>query len=141
MADAPEVAAISRSARFEAIPNYPDLHTTDDDLAHYINEIATSTGLVAENELGEIVGFIMWRNDFINHLYLKRDWQRQGIGSALLMGALQNMDSEIVNLWTFQGNVKAVAFYRKHGFVVTKETPDQNEEGLPDFLFSRKRQL
>jgi putative acetyltransferase len=139
--DAPDVAPISRAARFEAIPNYPDLHTTEEDLAFYTNEIATSQGFVAENENGEVVGFILWRDDFINHLYLKIDWQGQGIGSALLMGALQNMDSETVNLWTFQSNVKAVAFYKKHGFSVIKESAGQNEEGLPDFLFSRKRQV
>lgn len=137
--DAPVVAPISRAARFRAIPNYPDLHTTDEYLAFYTKEISTSSGLVAENEHGEVVGFILWRGDFINHLYLKEPWQGQGVGSALLMGALQNMDSEVVNLWTFQGNEIAVAFYKKHGFEITKESEGENEEKLPDYLFSRNR--
>lgn len=50
VSDAEAAARISRAARFESIPNYPDLHTTDEDLAFYKGEIAQSSGYVAEGD-------------------------------------------------------------------------------------------
>ena len=41
-----------------------------------------------------------------------------------------------MRLWAFADNVRAVAFYRKQGFVAIDTTEgDGNEEGLPDILF------
>ena len=134
--DAEFIAKISRLARFESIPNYPDLHTVEEDLAFYSKEISTSSGLAELDEGDTIIGFILWRGDFINHLYVSKDHQRMGIGLSLLIKAIALIDAPCVNLWTFQANAKSVPFYKRAGFIITKATDGENEEKLPDYLFT-----
>lgn len=139
VSDAESAARISRAARFEAIPNYPDLHTTEEDLAFYTKEITQSSGYVAEREGGSVIGLVIWRNDFIRHIYIDLGYQHQGIGTALMNKAMESMNCATVKLWTFQKNAKAVSFYKKLGFSVIAETDGENEENLPDFLFAFER--
>ena len=107
--DGSVVAPISRAARFEAIPDYPDLHTTEEDLAFYTREIETSQGLLAEDDDGRALGFVLWRDAMINHLYVAIGDQRRGVGSALLTAAVEAIDGPEVTLWMFRDNAKATA--------------------------------
>ena len=138
--DGSVVAPISRAARFEAIPDYPDLHTTEEDLAFYTREIETSQGLLAEDDDGRALGFVLWRDAMINHLYVAIGDQRRGVGSALLTAAVEAIDGPEVTLWMFRDNAKATAFYATHGFDVRAQTDGSgNEEGLPDRLLVLSR--
>lgn len=56
----------------------------------------------------------------------------QGIGKALLDHA--KAGRAFVELWTFQANAGARAFYEREGFVPVRTTEGDNEEGLPDVL-------
>ena len=38
-------------------------------------------------------------------------------------------------LWTFAANTGARRFYERHGFVATRRTDGDNEEGAPDILY------
>ena len=139
MSDAESVARISRDARREAIPNLPDLYTRAQDLNFFQSQISTKFGYVWVNEHGCIVGFVMWMDGFIDHLYVDPDQQRAGIGTLLLNEAMAAMAVSKVNLWTFQSNVRAVSFYTKHGFRILDETDGhRNDERLPDYLFVRE---
>ena len=137
--DAEAVAILSRAARFDAIPNFPNLHTPAEDFAFYTQEIARSSGYVAEDSSGSIEGFVIWREDFIYHLYVDIAHQRNGIGSELLEKAIESMNASTVKLWTFQANVKAVSFYKKKGFIISDATDGENDEKLPDFPFTFTR--
>lgn len=134
--DVDAIARISRRARFDAIPDYPDLHTPAEDVAFFREQVAECGGLADVDVTGVVRGFVLWRGQMVEHLYVDLGHQGMGVGSALLAAALGAIAQRPVRLWTFQGNTRAVAFYRRHGFVAVEWTDgDRNEEGLPDVLF------
>lgn len=56
----------------------------------------------------------------------------RGIGKTLLDNAKSGRDR--LELWTFVANEAARRFYAREGFVEVRQTPGDNEEGLPDVL-------
>jgi len=94
-----------------------------------IRELSEITYLVAEKD-GNVSGFLyalnMNRELYINALYVHPDRQRAGIGNLLLQKGItlnQGMSRVIVDVVAYNG--PAVAFYKKHGFLVQgpSETP------------------
>ena len=69
--------------------------------------------LVAETN-GEISGFLAVHGVMVEHLYVRPDLLRRGIGSALLQRAKERLPSGF-RLWVFQENVPARRFYERHG--------------------------
>ena len=63
--------------------------------------------------------FLAMENEFIDHLYVHPQYQRQGIGQALLDFA-RSQSPEHLWLYTLQSNVNAQAFYEKNEFVAEK---------------------
>lgn len=86
--------------------------------------------LVAENDDGDIVGFIVVATDgdegcrgVIKSIYVYEDYQRQGIGTMLFNAALDKLiEEDILTLivWTYKDNKNRV-FYEKMGGKVFKE--------------------
>ncbi|EJW05381.1 hypothetical protein EDEG_00579 [Edhazardia aedis USNM 41457] len=73
----------------------------------------------------ELKGFLMYRIEknnvcFIYEIQVARDYQRQKIGSKLLLNFLKNMEDinkiEIF-LNVYRSNESAIRFYEAHGFV------------------------
>jgi ribosomal protein S18 acetylase RimI-like enzyme len=90
--------------------------------------------LVAETN-GEISGFIAMHGDMVEHLYVRPDLLRRGIGSALLQIAKERLPSGF-RLWVFQQNAPARRFYERHGLRLVEETDgSRNEERTPDALY------
>jgi GNAT superfamily N-acetyltransferase len=88
---------------------------------------------VAE-EAGAVVGFIGFREGWIDHLYVHPDWQGRGIGPQLLAKPLQYRQAR--RLWTFQKNARARRFYEARGFRLVELTDGSgNEEKEPDALY------
>jgi len=130
--DAQNVATIARKGRASTGAHIPELHTPEEDLEFYTGAIIESEGLVCEVD-GRVVGFILWNEDWINHLYVLPEFHGRGIGSALLEAAFEVMQSEVVQLWTFQANGGAIAFYESKGFAIVESTDGaRNEEKMPD---------
>lgn len=74
-------------------------------------------------------------DDFLHHLYIHPDFHRQGLGTALLEWA-KNRRPGGLQLWCFQENAKARAFYEHHGFVNVEETDGaENMEKTPDVRY------
>ena len=72
---------------------------------------------------------------WINHLYLKPDYIKRGIGSALLSDAVARLKKPI-RLYTFLENELAKGFYEKRGFIAIEFGDGSgNEEGAPDVLY------
>lgn len=134
-----EVAKVFRASFRHTYPNFPELHTADEDREFFTNVVFAKDEVhIAEDGAGKIVGFIAFNNEFIDHLYLLPEVQRTGIGSALLKVALEHSDH--LKLWTFQQNSGARAFYATHGFVAIRVTDGAgNEEQQPDILFEWKK--
>lgn len=130
--DAQDAAVIARKARKSTVAHIPELHTPAEDLEFYTQAILESEGSVYEID-GRVIGLILWNEDWINHLYVLPEFHRQGIGTALLTVALDSMQSEVVQLWTFQANTAAIAFYETRGFAIVESTDgSRNEDSMPD---------
>jgi putative acetyltransferase len=80
-------------------------------------------------------GFIAFREDWIDHLYVLPESQGQSVGSALLEQARSIFPR--LFLWTFQRNRQARDFYASKGFVLVRETDGlDNNEHEPDALYT-----
>jgi putative acetyltransferase len=132
-ADAPAVTAVFEAARRTSLPYLPILHTSDEDLAFFDRLISAGGVTVAEVD-GEVAAFLAL-GERVDHLYVRPDHYRQGLGSALLRAAQAARPR--LELWVFQRNTNAIAFYEAHGFVVVKATDGaDNEEREPDLLMA-----
>lgn len=85
-----------------------------------------------ERDANSFAGFIAVQEPWVNHLYVLPQPQGIGIGTRLLRIA-KEISPDYLQLWTFQANLPARAFYRKHGFVEVELTEGEgNEERTPD---------
>ncbi len=81
---------------------------------------------------GAVVGYVAFIPGEVEHLYLLPEFHGKGIGKAMLGKALENQQGE-VQLWVFQENRQARAFYERNGFHMEYETDGQeNMEKTPD---------
>lgn len=76
--------------------------------------------LVCETEDGEVIGFIsFWPpDDFIHMLYVRTEFQRKGVGIALLQ-ALPGWPRRRYRLKCLVKNDRARKFYQSIGFIVS----------------------
>jgi len=132
--DGPAIAALYTATRIAAVPLMPPaLHTAEEDVAHFSGLIAgpEHEGWVAEQD-GEILGFALLTDTWLDGLYVRPSAQGQGIGTALLELA-QSLRPGGLGLWVFESNTPGRALYRRHGFVETERTDGSgNEERAPD---------
>ena len=72
----------------------------------------------------------------MEHLYVRPDAQRTGIGTALIEAAKERRPAGL-RLWVFQRNEAARAFYARHDFTEVELTDGAgNEEREPDVLLA-----
>jgi GNAT superfamily N-acetyltransferase len=129
--DADAVADVFARSRATAMPWLPTLHTVAENRAFFAAETASSVGWGAFTAAG-LAGFALVRAGWLNHLYVSSEAQGAGIGSALLARSLAHAGGDL-QLWTFQRNGRARAFYARRGFVEAELTDGSgNEEGEPD---------
>ena len=129
--DFERIAPIHTNARATAMPWLPEVHTAEEDLWYFANALLPEeTAHVAKVD-GQVIGYSAYANDWLTHLYLDPSFQRRGIGSALLQNSKTGHDE--LNLWVFQRNIAAQAFYQTHGFIEVMRTDgSRNEEKTPD---------
>ncbi len=134
-ADALEIAEVFLAARRDALPYLPHLHS-DDETRHWIGAVVLRHSEVWAAELdGVIAGFLSVAGDHLDHLYVRPGYYRQGIGDRLLTKA-KEISPQRLQLFTFQRNSRARAFYETRGFVpVDFNDGSRNEEGEPDVLY------
>ncbi len=73
---------------------------------------------------GEVVGFTHWEGDGIAQVFVLPAWHGHGVAPLLLAAgeaALRAAGHRRVWLQCRVGNMRARAFYEKHGWVVTGE--------------------
>ncbi|GAA0411544.1 histone acetyltransferase [Acrocarpospora corrugata] len=85
---------------------------------------------------GQIVAFATLSIDQLGHLFVTPGFQRQGIGTDLIVHA-QRARPEGLRLHTFQRNAGACRFYERHGFTVSEL---DDEPGEPDVTYSWRDQ-
>jgi GNAT superfamily N-acetyltransferase len=85
---------------------------------------------VAE-QLGTLQGLIALEVPWIRHLAVFPEFQRHGVGTALVRKARERSPTEL-RLHTFQRNAQARAFYTKHGFSAVAFGISPAPESEPD---------
>ena len=56
----------------------------------------------------------------INEIYLEEEYRNKGIGSDIIKNIINVHD--IVYLWVYKLNSKAISLYKKLGFIIIEET-------------------
>lgn len=88
-------------------------------------------------QIGGVAGFVAYKDEALDQIYLDPSAQGQGLGTALLEIAKQASPGHLL-CYTFQNNLPAQKFYEKHGFKVVK-FGTENEENLPDILYEWRK--
>ncbi|QDQ26109.1 GNAT family N-acetyltransferase [Chitinimonas arctica] len=137
--DAPQVAEVLLLSRKAFLPYACGPHT-DAEVYQWVREMLIPTGGVIVACSGTaIVGVLAIECtdelSWLDQLYLAPSHVGQGIGALLLDHALQVLPLPI-RLYTFQANVRARAFYERHGFKAIAFTDgSENMEQCPDVLY------
>lgn len=131
-ADAPALAELYLRSRRHALPSVANAHA-DDDIRRWVAEALI---LRSETWLAEVagvpVGLLVCDGEWVEQLYLDPPWVGRGIGTLLLDQA-KALSPTGLQLWTFEVNAGARAFYARHGFVEAERTDGSgNEERQPD---------
>jgi GNAT superfamily N-acetyltransferase len=134
--DAPAIAEIHLTARLDAMPYLHRPHTDDDVRAYFVRAVGDrpSAWWVARVE-DQVVGFMLIDGQDIDHLYVRPGWQRRGIGLSPLNKA-KTLSPQRLELWAFQRNTNARAFYETQGFRAVAYTDGSNEENEPDVKYA-----
>jgi GNAT superfamily N-acetyltransferase len=132
--DAAAVAEIWVSS-FTATYPFPPAHSADEIRAWVMGVLLPGTETWIAEEDGTAVGFMSLGDRSIEQLYVLPDHTGRGIGSTLVRLAQQRHPAGL-ELWTFQVNHRARAFYERHGFRVAEVTDGRgNEERQPDVRY------
>ena len=131
------VAQLFRAVRRASLPYLPDLHTAEEDLWFFRNRVFAECEVWVV-QADTIDGFIAFRAGWVDHLYVRADSQRAGLGTRLLAQAMETYP--LLWLWVFQKNEAAIRFYRARGFREIERTDgSRNEEREPDVLMEWMR--
>ena len=79
---------------------------------------------------GVVKGFIQIEKLEVKRLFVEPVLQGKAIGTELLEYGIVEMDAN--HLWALEKNIKAIAFYKRHGFDKTNEK--KYEEDTTEFL-------
>ncbi|UQA59805.1 GNAT family N-acetyltransferase [Polyangium aurulentum] len=130
--DAPALAALFLAARRTAMPWLPELHDEDDVRGYMAAHVLAKTTVLVARRNGSVLGFLGLSGNEVQHLYIRPDAQRAGIGGALIAEA-KARSPEGLELWVFERNEAGRAFYVRHGFFELYRTDgSHNEEREPD---------
>ena len=131
LSDFETVARIHRDARQAAMPWLPDIHSPEEDRWFFENIVFKQDRLLVAQNGGRILGFMAYKDDWLNHLYVSPTHWKKGVGTRLLQAA--QAQSKSLQLWSFQRNTDARRFYEAHGFEECELTDGRgNEEKEPD---------
>ena len=130
-ANLPAIARIHRKARQQSIPWLPVIHTPEEDNWFFQTLVFAEETVWIASIGPEVAGFISFKGDWLNHLYVDPKHWRQSIGTSLLEPAMSSVNRLL--LWTFQQNRAARKFYAANGFEEHEFTDGQsNDEKTPD---------
>ncbi|MFG3098967.1 GNAT family N-acetyltransferase [Streptomyces sp. NPDC048182] len=132
-ADASAIARVHMDSRAAAMPYLPPQRRGHVEVARWVREVVLRECRVWVAVRGaEVVGYAALDGDVLDHLYLRPDVRRQGVGT-LLLDEVRRGSPGGVSLHVFQQNTGARAFYERHGFVVVDTNDgERNMEKLPD---------
>ncbi len=132
--DAIAIADLYTAARVAAVPSMPPaVHSNEEDRAWVAARLddGAHEGWVAEDADG-VVGYALFTETWLDHLFIRPDRIGGGIGS-LLLDVVKSLRPQGFSLWVFEQNTPAQGFYRRHGLIELEHTDGSgNEERAPD---------
>ena len=132
--DADPIARLFLASR-ATLTFLPNIHTDEETFFFIAHIVLRDQDVHVAETNGEISGFLAIHGDMVEHLYVRPDLLRRGIGRALLRRAKERLPSGF-RLWVFLENVPARRFYERHGLHLIEETDgSRNEERTPDALY------
>ncbi len=134
------VTRLWRRAREAAVPELTARmgYSFKTDQAFFAEHIVAACDLWVVEKDGLVVAFMGIKKDFIDHLYVDPDHQRQGIGRMLLEQA-RDLSHDHLWLYTHAANSMARAFYEKNGFAAEKFGVSPAPENEPDVEYHWRR--
>lgn len=84
---------------------------------------------------GVVKGFIQIKKREVRRLFVEPTLQGKSIGADLLEYGI--VEKDVNSLWVLEKNIKAIVFYKRHGFYTTNEK--KYEEDTIEFLVRMKR--
>lgn len=127
------IARIHMASRSATMPYLPPQKRDHEQVSRWVRDVVLKrcrTWVAVRR--AEIVGYAALDGDMLDHLYLRPDVRRQGIGT-LLLDEVRRHSPEGLVLHVFQQNIGARAFYERHGFTVLDISDgSRNMENLPD---------
>lgn len=138
-ADATELTEVYLRSR-NTLASYAPLAHSEAAVRDWVANILIPTGSVTvavnnDRLVGMAAHSIVDGVAWLDQLYVSPQFNRQGIGTSLLESVKSQTDGKL-QLYTFQMNHDAAAFYERHGFVaIAYSDGSRNEEGCPDVLY------
>jgi GNAT superfamily N-acetyltransferase len=131
--DAAAIAHVHIASREAAMPYLPQRRRTDAEVEAWVRDVVLPGARVwVAEEDSEVVGYAALEGGTLNALYLLAHARRRGMGTLLLERA-RRASPEGLDLFVFQRNTDARAFYEHHGFtVVDTNDGSRNMEREPD---------
>ncbi len=130
-ADAADLAEIHQASRAAAMPWLPVIHGPEQVLRFFQMHVLARTSVSVLLAQSLPAAFLSSTPGWVEHLYVAPARWRRGYGARLLTLAKQQSDR--LQLWTFQENLSARAFYAAMGFAEIEFTDgNANEERMPD---------
>lgn len=128
------VTILWRISREKSMPDFQREkgHFFHEDRDYFRDHILTKNQIWVVELENSLVAFMAMNEDFIDQLYIHPDYQRRGVGRALLDFA-RTLSPDHLWLYTLQVNAAARAFYERNGFVVEKlgiSPPPENEPDI-----------
>ncbi|WP_430418366.1 N-acetyltransferase family protein [Phenylobacterium sp.] len=131
--DAPALAAIHILA-MRTLTFLPQLHTIEEAAVWMFETVLPTHQVTVADVDGEACGYIASSEGWIDQLYVHPDHHGRGVGGRLLESVLAEGGTR--QLWTFQQNARARAFYESRGFRAVEFTDGSgNEEKTPDVRY------
>ena len=134
------VTILWRVAREKSLPEFQMMkgHFFYEDQDYFQQHILSENQVWVVDVDDRSVAFLAMNGDFVDQLYIHPDYQRRGIGRALLELARQ-LSPDHLWLYTLQANINACAFYEKNGFVAEKFGISPPPENEPDVEYHWRR--
>ncbi|MCA8017629.1 GNAT family N-acetyltransferase [Burkholderia metallica] len=142
-ADAAELGDLYLRSR-NTMASYAPLAHTEPEVRDWVaNILIPSGGVIVAVDNDRLVGMAAYsvtdRVTWLDQLYVCPESTRRGIGTWLLEAVKSQTDGTL-QLYTFQMNRAAAAFYEKQGFIaVAYSDGTRNEERCPDVLYALMR--
>ena len=104
-------------------------------VSNMVESFAKELDSICVYDDGVVKGFIQIEKQEVRRLFVEPTLQGKAIGAELLEYGIAEKD--VKSLWVLEKNIKAIAFYKRHGFDTTNEK--KYEEDTIEFLVRMKR--